>query len=281
MRCLERMLRRAELPMSYSQGYNPRPKLVFPLPLGLGVEGRREPLELSLTEPLSAQETARRLQAQAPEGLRFLEGPTNQRDLAPGRAGHPVWAVYSVRWPERSVASTDPTFYDGRLGPGIKLRLAPGRTLCAAPDPCRVEHAIASLLQAPTAPLVRSRPDRPHDQPVTIDLKESLLDLRLDYEPDPNAPDPPATRPVLRFTLRALTQGAARAEELLAYLDALSITQSGGVLSRDDVTLADELVESPSSSPTTNRDNPAIRAGDGHSDVSDDDRDLGLDPDRV
>ena len=33
MRCLERMLRRANLPMAYSQGFNPRPKVVFSLAL--------------------------------------------------------------------------------------------------------------------------------------------------------------------------------------------------------------------------------------------------------
>ena len=39
MRCLERMLRRARLPMAHSQGFNPRPKVVFALALALGIGG--------------------------------------------------------------------------------------------------------------------------------------------------------------------------------------------------------------------------------------------------
>ena len=189
-------------------------------------------------------------------------------------------AIYSARWPKRSIAATDPACYEGRLGLGVKLRLAAGRSLCPPPDPFRVEQAIASLLQAETVPFVRSRPDRPQDKPVTIDLKESLLDLRLDHEPDPdrdpNQPDLPITRPVLRFTLRTLTAGAVRAEELLTYLDALSLTQAGGILSRDDVVLADELAESSSGSPASDQ-GPPPDAEDPSRDLPDDDRDAGPD----
>src|SRR5271157_3319048 len=34
LRCLERMLRRAQIPMASSQGFNPRPKITFALALG-------------------------------------------------------------------------------------------------------------------------------------------------------------------------------------------------------------------------------------------------------
>src|SRR2546421_1972418 len=69
MRCLERALRRADLPMAHSQGFNPRPKVVFVLALALGVEGRREVLELDLAEPLEPLEVLHRLTAAAPPGL--------------------------------------------------------------------------------------------------------------------------------------------------------------------------------------------------------------------
>ena len=52
MRCLERMLRRAGVPMVVTQGFNPRPKMTFALALGLGIEARREVVDLELSEPL-------------------------------------------------------------------------------------------------------------------------------------------------------------------------------------------------------------------------------------
>src|SRR3954463_9512313 len=63
MRCLERMVRRARLPVAHSQGFNPRPKIVFTLAWGVGMEGRREVVNLALTEPMDAAEVHRRLSA--------------------------------------------------------------------------------------------------------------------------------------------------------------------------------------------------------------------------
>src|SRR3954447_11198402 len=73
LRCLERLLRRAEIPVAQSQGFNPRPKVVFTLALALGIEGQREVLELDLAEPMAAPEVLGRLRASAPPGLVFLE----------------------------------------------------------------------------------------------------------------------------------------------------------------------------------------------------------------
>src|SRR3990167_11377873 len=39
MRLLERALRRAELPIKMTQGFNPRLRMSFPLALALGIEG--------------------------------------------------------------------------------------------------------------------------------------------------------------------------------------------------------------------------------------------------
>src|ERR1700676_3544117 len=72
LRCLERLLRRAEVPVAQSQGFNPRPKIVFTLALALGIEGRREVRELALAEPMEPAEVRRRLCASAPPGLDFL-----------------------------------------------------------------------------------------------------------------------------------------------------------------------------------------------------------------
>jgi radical SAM-linked protein len=72
MRCFERMLRRASLPFHSTQGFNPRPRLVFALSLPLGVVGCEEVAELELTEPVSAEEFHDRLSRQAPAGLEIL-----------------------------------------------------------------------------------------------------------------------------------------------------------------------------------------------------------------
>ena len=49
MRLFERSLARADWPLSWTEdAFNPRPELVFALPVGLGIETRRDPLEVTL-----------------------------------------------------------------------------------------------------------------------------------------------------------------------------------------------------------------------------------------
>jgi radical SAM-linked protein len=69
MHCVERMFRRAALPVAVTQGFNPRPRLAFAQSLALGVVGLNEVLELELTEALPAEEVQRRLGVQCPPGL--------------------------------------------------------------------------------------------------------------------------------------------------------------------------------------------------------------------
>lgn len=68
-RQLQLALRRARLPLSYSQGYNPHPLLKFGPPLPVGVEGDHELMDLALTHQVPSWE--RRLNEHLPRGLRL------------------------------------------------------------------------------------------------------------------------------------------------------------------------------------------------------------------
>jgi radical SAM-linked protein len=72
LRTFERMLRRAALPFHRTQGFIPRPRLVFALSLPLGVVGLAEVVELELDEPLDPAEVHTRLARQTPPGLEIL-----------------------------------------------------------------------------------------------------------------------------------------------------------------------------------------------------------------
>lgn len=113
MRCLERALRRAELPMAYSQGFSPRPKLAIPLSLALGIEGRREVVELELDRALPPEEVLARLNAELPEGLTLDQA----RALPPGRAGRPRSMSYELAVPpeRRDRAATELDRFLGSL----------------------------------------------------------------------------------------------------------------------------------------------------------------------
>jgi radical SAM-linked protein len=71
MRCLERLFRRAGLPLAMSQGFHPKPRMTFPSALAVGIAAVDEVLELELTKPCTAEEFLQRLTPQAPPGLRL------------------------------------------------------------------------------------------------------------------------------------------------------------------------------------------------------------------
>ena len=98
MRCLERMARRAELPLAQSQGFNPRPKIAFTLALALGIEGHQEVVEMELAEPLEPAEVLRRLAAVSPPGLDWIAAEANQ----PGRPAQATAVGYSLPIPAES-----------------------------------------------------------------------------------------------------------------------------------------------------------------------------------
>jgi radical SAM-linked protein len=142
LRCLERMLRRAAIPVAQTQGFNPRPKIVFTLALALGIEGRREVVELDLAEPLEPAEVLRRLAAVSPLGLDWFEA----KAVPPGRPAHAASVDYQLDIP------------------------ADRREAARA--------ALACFLASSTWPYTRHRPDR--DREIAIDLRPFVLDAELE-----------------------------------------------------------------------------------------------------
>jgi len=71
MRCLERLLRRARLPLGMSEGFHPKPRMTFPLALALGIESVDEVAEFELCEHCDADDVLARLRAATVPGLEF------------------------------------------------------------------------------------------------------------------------------------------------------------------------------------------------------------------
>jgi radical SAM-linked protein len=72
MKCFERALRRAELPIHVTQGFHPLPRMVFALSLGLGIIGLEEVLELEFDAVVDLDQVHARLAQEMPVGLDIL-----------------------------------------------------------------------------------------------------------------------------------------------------------------------------------------------------------------
>lgn len=71
-RTWERTLRRASLPLAYSQGFRPRPRLSLAAALPLGCTSQAELADIWLEQEIDADEVLRRLQRAQPPGLQVL-----------------------------------------------------------------------------------------------------------------------------------------------------------------------------------------------------------------
>ncbi len=95
---MERMFRRAGLPLAMSEGFHPKPKMSFPSALAVGIAGSDEVMELELVQPAGADELLRSVASHAPPGLT----PVSIEPMPPGTRKAQVRSfTYQVEIPPR------------------------------------------------------------------------------------------------------------------------------------------------------------------------------------
>ena len=72
-RTMKTVMIRAGIPIKYSEGFNPHPKMVFALPLSVGTESVTEYLDFKITTPISEKELTEKLNSAFPEEMRVLD----------------------------------------------------------------------------------------------------------------------------------------------------------------------------------------------------------------
>ena len=90
-RTMTRAVRRAGLPIWYTEGFNRHPYLTFAAPLSLGYEGERETMDVRFADDMEPTELVERLNAVMPIGLEILGA-----DWAVKKAGEVDRAVYRL-----------------------------------------------------------------------------------------------------------------------------------------------------------------------------------------
>lgn len=73
LRMFQRAFQRSELPISYSQGFNPHQKISIAFPLPLGTTGTNEYMDIELNEELSFDELISRLNRSLPPDIRISD----------------------------------------------------------------------------------------------------------------------------------------------------------------------------------------------------------------
>lgn len=68
-----RLIKRTQLPIAYSNGFNPHQQLTFAIPLSLGMSSYGEYLDIQLTEPVACEEIKDRCNQALPSGIEILK----------------------------------------------------------------------------------------------------------------------------------------------------------------------------------------------------------------
>lgn len=72
VRSFERAFRRAEIPIAFSEGFNPHLKLSIAAPLPVGIGGEHEYLEVELQTKLKGEEFKEKVNEVLPEGMKII-----------------------------------------------------------------------------------------------------------------------------------------------------------------------------------------------------------------
>ena len=69
MRTVTRAIRRSEIPLWYTEGFNPHPYMTFSLPLSLGMESECESMDIKIEGTVTDGEILGKLKAVMPDGI--------------------------------------------------------------------------------------------------------------------------------------------------------------------------------------------------------------------
>lgn len=69
-----RCIKRARMPLKYSEGFSPHPKIVFGLPLSVGMTGKNELVDITLTDDsLTSKQVFDTISSVMPENVKILD----------------------------------------------------------------------------------------------------------------------------------------------------------------------------------------------------------------
>jgi radical SAM family uncharacterized protein/radical SAM-linked protein len=169
MTVVHRAARRARLPVRFSAGFHPQPRISFPDALPTGVESDAEIIDLELFRPRGAREIVEALNEQLPEGFKVLEGAS-----LPWQTPSPSVSIKEVLY-RVTLPAEVPEDLDRRLeaflaaGEVFVSRDKGGKSVSVdlRPDVIDLEHADGALLLT----MIKGSPTR---------LTEHLLGLSVE-----------------------------------------------------------------------------------------------------
>jgi radical SAM-linked protein len=142
-RAFERALRRAEIPMAYSAGFSPHPKISYVGASPTGVASEAEYLEIGLARESDPEQVRLALDAALPDGLDLLE-------IVPAGAGSLAERIRAAHW-HIELPGVDPdALHDAVIAVLARTEVTVERVMKDGRRTVDVRHALVSAKVRPT-----------------------------------------------------------------------------------------------------------------------------------
>jgi radical SAM-linked protein len=175
LRMLERALRRSGLPVSFTGGFHPLPRLQLALPLPLGVEGEGEWLDLEFTAPIDPEAARQALAEVLPAEFRLLSAT-----VVPVAAPSLSQELVAAQWRFSLRPAATGEAQGAKAGDaGLEMQRSLPERVESWPPAEAWDRAINTVLNAPTLPW---RDQDKKGRPRERDCRPYLLALRTTTE---------------------------------------------------------------------------------------------------
>lgn len=212
MRFWERALRRAEIPVSYSEGFSPHAQISLAAPLAVGTTSEAELMDVFLDKPMAPKQLIQQVTQQLPAGITIIAAqevglalPSLQADIR--------FAEYTV-----DVSASSPEGGSVSAGGVIATAVADGEFAgegARAPiatyqpmihTPATAEAAVATFLAATAIPWQHKR----ENDIRSYDIRGQVEDISVEHSDDRGAR--------LHMRLKNDNTGSGRPEQVIAAL---------------------------------------------------------------
>lgn len=131
-RVWERLLRRANLQLAFSQGFHPKPRISFPSALALGVEALDEIVELEIVGDLDLVQIESDIAAQLPEGMSLLSIESPAMGLGKAKV---TGMTYRIQVPSAELAALEERIAQVLRGEVLEITRDSKTISCDVRDP--------------------------------------------------------------------------------------------------------------------------------------------------
>lgn len=205
-RAFERALRRAEVPMAYSAGFHPHPKISYVGAAPTGVASEAEYLEIALADRRDPEELRAAIDTALPEGLDIVAA-VDVADCPPGSLAERIEAsLWRLEFSEPSVTSDTPAG-----GAGEPPTATGGSNLSG------LDLAVAELMARDSAPVERLTKDGRR----SIDARAPIVAATVSTGRAGASTGPAPIRAILELVVRQVTP-TVRPDDVLTALQSVA-----------------------------------------------------------